>query len=370
MKILFVLEHYAPYLGGAEKLFRQVTQLLVAQGHQVRVVTTQFRPELPQQECLDGVEVHRIKCRNRFLFTFLSLPAVWRAASWADIIHTTTYNAALPAWLAGRLRRKATLITYHEHWGKLWFQLPFLKWWERYLFFGFEKLISRLPFSQYIAVSEATKQALIQADIPESKVVRIYNGLNYGRFKQVNNHPPIAEFRLSFVGRLGVSKGLDLLIPAWGNFAKANTDKSTVLQLVTPTYPKPLFDTVNKMIQAYCPPNSVQLLHELSREELDSVLQKSHAIVIPSYNEGFCFVAAEAVAMALPIISSGRGALAEVVGGQYIELGELSVDCLIKAFEQAQSGEWDYRPPRYFPLREAGAAYSQLYARMKDVYDY
>jgi glycosyltransferase involved in cell wall biosynthesis len=47
MKILFVLEHYPPYIGGAETLFGLLADQLVKHGHKVRVITTRFRSNLP-----------------------------------------------------------------------------------------------------------------------------------------------------------------------------------------------------------------------------------------------------------------------------------------------------------------------------------
>ncbi|RME91864.1 MAG: hypothetical protein D6772_17720, partial [Bacteroidetes bacterium] len=129
MKMLFVLEHYHPYLGGAEKLFRQVAEGLAAEGHTVEVITTRHQARLAREEVIAGVRIRRVHCYNRFLFTFFSLPVIWRAAKDTDLIHTTTYNAAFPAWLVGRLRRKSVLITFHEYWGKLWFSLPYLSVW-------------------------------------------------------------------------------------------------------------------------------------------------------------------------------------------------------------------------------------------------
>ncbi|WP_020539517.1 glycosyltransferase family 4 protein [Lewinella cohaerens] len=339
MKFLFVLEHFSPYLGGAEKLFHQVTSMLVQEGHEVEVVTTLFRADLPATEIIEGVQVRRVKCHNRFLFTLLSLPVLFRAAKRADIIHTTTYNAAFPAWLVAKFWRKPSVITYHEHWGELWFQLPFLAIWQRWLYFLFEKMISRLSFDHYIAVSEATKSSLIVAGIAPGKIHRIYNGIDYDRFQAIEaNKTPY--FSIIYYGRLGVSKGLDLLIPAWGAFARKHSSKQLVLRLVLPTYPPSLLAIIKKLIATHCPPESVVVFHELTTEELFTTVKSSHAVVIPSYSEGFCFVAAEAVALDMPIISSGRGALPEVVSGQHLHLPQLGVVDLEKALAAAKKGDW------------------------------
>ena len=71
MNILFVVNHFYPYIGGAEKLFFELAVRLVEKGNQVSVVTTQHDNQLPRSEKVKGISVFRIPCRNRFLFTFL-----------------------------------------------------------------------------------------------------------------------------------------------------------------------------------------------------------------------------------------------------------------------------------------------------------
>lgn len=360
MKFLFVLEHFEPYLGGAEKLFGQVTRMLVQNGHEVKVITTLHDRLLPRREVLHGVKVQRVRCFNRFFFTIASLPAAWRASKQVDIIHTTTYNAAISAWFAGKMRAVPTLITFHEYWGKLWFDLPFLRFWQRLLYYSFERLVAQLRFDHYVAVSDATKSSLLAAGIPGSKITRVYNGIDYSVY-QKSEGPKDDFFSSVFVGRLGVSKGLDLLLPAWGAFVTTSEGRGALLRLVVPRYPKPMLRKVQDLIARHCSQNSVEVLHELSNHDLSVLMQKSHAIIIPSYTEGFCFVAAEAAAQGMAIISSGKKALDEVVSGRYIVMREQSVPALLEAMVKARNGKWQYRPPRVFPLSASSAAYLSLY---------
>jgi len=358
MRILFVLEHYYPYLGGAEKLFKQLAEGLAARGGEVRVLTTRFRKELPAREVIGGVHVERVQCFNRFLFTLFSLPRLAVLARQVDFIHTTTYNAALPAWLIGRLYRKPTILTFHEVWGKLWFELPFLTKAQRWLYYSFEQLVTRLPFDHYVAVSDATKQALVASGIQEDKIRLIYNGIDYTAFAGYQWEAP-EKFTVLYFGRLGVSKGLDLLIPAWGAFVKKHPESK--LQLVIPKYPERLYQTIQQLIEQWCPTGSVELRHELTADELYELVRKVSAVAIPSYSEGFCFVAVEAMAMGVPIISSGRGALAEVVHGTYSQLTEQSVVGMEISLEHAFRQAWLHRPPRSFPLQRAMEAYLAFY---------
>ena len=60
---------------------------------------------------------------NRYLFSLLSIPKVFNLAKDVDIIHTTTYNGAIPSRLIAKLKNKKSIITVHEVLGEKWFKL-------------------------------------------------------------------------------------------------------------------------------------------------------------------------------------------------------------------------------------------------------
>jgi glycosyltransferase involved in cell wall biosynthesis len=358
MKILFVLEHYYPYIGGAEKLFYVLTKALAKDGHKVTVVTTLHDKALLKKELHKGVQIRRLKCWNRFAFTIFSLPTVIRLARYSDLIHTTTYNAALPAIIGGRLTKKPVFITFHEVWGALWKQLPFTSFIWRYGFYYFEQLLLRLPFTRFVAVSDFTKSSLIEHGIQEQKIVRIYNGIDYSRFENLKASPR-QTFTFTFFGRLGISKGLDLLIPAASKFKKQFPQSR--FKLIIPQQPKGLYKRIISLLKEYKLEDWVDIKHNLSREDLYQELLNSSCVVIPSYSEGFCFAAAEAVALKVPIISSHQGALPEVVSGNFINLEEMSADAITQALIKAYNGNWDNKPLKYFKLSETKEAYRSIY---------
>jgi len=126
MRILFVLENYYPNVGGVETLFKNLIEQLAEKGHQVKLITTQLNPEDPLEEKIGNIHIYRYPFRNRYIFTFFGVFPIYKLAKDCDLIHTTSYNAGVPAWLGAKLRRKKVVITFHEVWGKLWFDLPFM----------------------------------------------------------------------------------------------------------------------------------------------------------------------------------------------------------------------------------------------------
>ncbi len=358
MKILFVVEHFYPYVGGAEELFLNLTTSLAGHGHDITVVTTLHNDSLQKSEVYKGVKISRVRCYNRFLFTIMGLPEILRRAKNADCIHTTSYNSAVPAFIAGFFLRKKVIITFHEVWGKLWFRLPYTSQFLLSCYYFYEKFILKLPFDRYIAVSDYTRKSLIESGISENKISRIYNGIDYDSLKPFQFHPP-QKFTICFFGRLGISKGIELLIEAAGAFISKYPDAS--FKLIIPTYPEKLFEKIITSIRKLKLENNILLLHNLTREQLLSEVSGSSCVIIPSYSEGFCFVAAESIGMGVPVISSGKGALSEVVSGKHIIIESLNADGIFNALEKAIQNKWNENPTVYFPLKKSIEDYLRLY---------
>jgi len=358
MKIVFVVEHFYPYVGGAEELFLSLTTSLAEAGHEIVVITTRYNAVVPEKETYKKVKIIRINCFNRFLFTALSIPAIIKEARTADFIHTTSYNSAIPSFIAGKICSKKTLITFHEVWGNLWMKLPFTPRYQLRAYYLFEQLILKFPFHKYIAVSEYTRHSLIQNGIPESKIVKIYNGLDATKL-QHHQHQPPKEFTYCFFGRLGISKGLDLLLKSSKQFINAHPE--TRLKLIIPTYPEKLFKKVMRKIMQSGIEKNITLIHNLTKEQLFEEVATSSCVVIPSYSEGFCFVAVESAQLKVPIISSGLGSLSEVVSGQFIFMPEQSADGLYQSLEKAYAGRWEYKNPIAFDLNRSVEEYLKLY---------
>ncbi|MEZ5030599.1 MAG: glycosyltransferase family 4 protein [Saprospiraceae bacterium] len=362
MRILFVVEHFYPYIGGAEHLFWVLSRALVEEGHEVRVITTRFRSDLPREESIEGVQIRRIDCGNRFLFSVVSLPTLLKEVRHYDLIQTTSYNAALPAFIASVIGRKPVVITFHEVWGRLWFRLPKTRPWLQLAYYLWEQLLLRLPFDRFIAVSDATESSLQQAGVPDKRTIRIYNGLDYKTLEPFRYRPP-QDFVVTYYGRLGTSKGLDLLLPAMADFLQSHPE--AVWKLIIPRVPDQLFQWVMSTIHQMPAASQVQLLHDLDRDVLLEEVSTSTCVVVPSYSEGFCFVAAEAVAMGVPVISSHQTALKEVVGGQMIRMGRMDVHALRESLERAHAGQWESAPVRRFDLKDSIRQYSVLYDQLR-----
>jgi glycosyltransferase involved in cell wall biosynthesis len=263
--------------------------------------------------------------------------------------------------LAALILRKKAIITFHEVWGELWFRLPYTSKWKLRLFYLFEWFILKLPFFKYVAVSEYTKKSLIAHGISESKIVRIYNGIE-NEILASHRHQPPENFTFCYFGRLGISKGIELLLAATRLFVYRHPE--AILKLIIPTYPKPFYEKIMHTIESLQLKSNIVLMHNLPKELLLKEVSTSSCVIIPSYSEGFCYVAVESSAMQVPVISSGKGSLPEVVSGKHIVLEELNVEGITNALEKAILNEWEKSIPKKFSLKDSIDGYLSLYRQI------
>jgi len=359
MKILFVLENHYPKIGGVETLFKDLTDSLAEQGHTITVLTNRSPSDkLKAKESYHpNLTIVRKTLFNRYLFTFFAwIPAFFLARK-HDFIHTTSYNAALPAYIAGFLTRKKVIITFHEVWGDMWFTLPHFGKVSLYFHYLFEQLLLKLNFHKFIGVSQFTADRLKINGIKAEKIEMIYNGLNYTDFESSVKPTKINdEFTFLYFGRLGISKGLDILIDG-----AALVQSDFQLNIIVPLTPVNLLNDLKERIKKNKLEYKTQFYHELPFETLKEKVSSADTVIIPSYSEGFCFTAAESIAMGVPVISSGNGALAEVVSGKHLVMKTFDGQGLAECMKLALRGNFQETKTKKFPLSDSVQKYIEMY---------
>lgn len=117
MKILEVLTYYRPWVSGLTIYVERLSQALVEQGHDVTVLTSQYDPQLPRYDVMDGVKVVRIPVALRVSKGVLMPdfgPMAWKLAHRVDVIHLHLPQFDAPGLaLRGRILRKPVVLTYH-----------------------------------------------------------------------------------------------------------------------------------------------------------------------------------------------------------------------------------------------------------------
>lgn len=323
MNILFIVEYFLPHVGGAEILFDNLTKWLVEKGHNVQIVTTHFSKDLAQQETLsDGRKIYRIGT-NRYSFMFHALRTPKSLLRSADIIHTTTYNAAIPARILAKIYGKKIVITVHEIFGQLRYHFF---WWKWFFYKMFEALIFLFPFDKYLCVSTYTKNCLrVHMGIRDQKLVTTYLWIDYdiwnkNNFKKENIQNVRTmlwiqgSYSVLFFGRAWISKGLEFLIRAIPYVVKEIPNFKAVF-LVSESKNNP-----NRKMKNLAKKLGVEkyiIWHPSVRyTQLGEYILGVDTVVVPSLAEGFGFAAAEVCALDQQLVVSLVSSLPEVVSGK------------------------------------------------------
>ncbi len=369
MKILIVAEYYAPHIGGVETFFTHLAEGLAAHGVDVTVVTAHL-PGTKVDEVLNGVTIHRVRLPQvglRYWFTFFAAFSLWQRVASCDVVQTTTYNAALPAWLVARLRRKPVLITVHEIWGDLWFRAIRMNKLSAWLHWLFEQFVVRLPFDAYVGDSEYSCRSIRAIQGSRKRVQRIYLGIDY-RFFDASNYDSVKEkeqlnlgsgFTYLYYGRTGWAKGVDSLLEAVPAIVRALPDAMCILLLSRdPIHP---FRVIEQTIAQLGIERNVQLLDPSPRNEVPVILSAVDCVVVPSVSEGFGFTTAESCAMGKSVAVSKAGSLPEVAWGDVHFFEPRDPVGIARAVVEIARGQRAAVPQRRFEWDTTVAEYTTLY---------
>lgn len=117
MKILVALTYYYPHWTGLTAYAKRLAEGLAKRGHEITVLTAQFKTELPQQEIYNGVKIVRLPAMmhlSRGVIMPGFIGALNHLAKENDVlqVHTPMLETNLVTRI-GLLHGKKTVITHH-----------------------------------------------------------------------------------------------------------------------------------------------------------------------------------------------------------------------------------------------------------------
>jgi D-inositol-3-phosphate glycosyltransferase len=373
MRICFVLEYYYPHVGGAEVLFQHLAEGLVKAGHACDVVTCRL-PGTRMDEEINGVRVHRVpvpRIGDRYWFTVLAFAATWRYAREVDVVHTMTYNGALPAWLVSRFRKKPVVMLAHEVIGSKWHSIglnPVIASFYRFI----EYAVLRIPFDVYSCNSMSTMRSLQSTGIPAQKLFLAYPGIDYALFdprRELHSRDSIRRrlgiqddrFLYTFYGRPGYVKGIQHLVAAVPLIKKI-IPRATLL-LILSRKPVSGHHRIQEMVQNFglVPGEDIIIRDPVPRPELPSFIAASDCVVVPSLSEGFGFTCVEACAMKRPVVATTAGSLPEVVSGRYVLVEPGSADALADGIVRISRKDYSQSEEKRFHWEEHVRKHEKVY---------
>lgn len=168
-------------------------------------------------------------------------------------------------------------------------------------FIGIDPRVIKLEEAEYAQAdfitvpSEFVWRSFVEYGIPESKLVKIPYGVNLEKFNRVGSPPP-DKFDITFVGNVSLQKGAPYLVEA---FNKLKHPRKS-LKFIGSIDPH-----CKKIIMAMMPHDThIEFLGHVPQENLKDMLSQSHVMVLPSIQEGFGMVMAQAMACGCPVIGT------------------------------------------------------------------
>lgn len=301
-------------------------KMLVKRGFEVHVVT-QHNPDIPYEEIMDGIHVHRFRWLEprefRALVHFKGLKDNFRLITYLislffnliivirkydiEIIHAhSTIPTGLIGVIVAKIIGKSVFITAHGMDINNFENHPLFK---RLLAFSLNNC------SKTIAVSGDLAKKMISLGISKNKIMISRNAVDTDRFKPFKNEAlrnihkiKDNDILLLFVGYLDTFKGIFELINAFYDVNKRN--KNSMLMIIGEG---PKYDELKKKVFELDLEKSVIFTGKVSPVNVHEYYQSADIFVLPSYTEGIPISILEAMACGLPIVSSDVGGIPEVV---------------------------------------------------------
>lgn len=354
-------------VGGAEHANQMICEGLAARGHDVTVVTHQPRGE-PLRDSLNGVNIVRVSCgHNRYAFTFVALPTIVKYARNADLIHTTTFNAAPPSWIVARLMGKRILCTVWEVWIGRWSSHTTFTTSKARLHDILERAVFTLPFDRYVAISNATRDRLAELfPRKRSKTSVVYLGFEPARWKQPADREAIRKelgaedaFLIVGYGRPGVSKGFKYLVEAAPRIAQSVPN--ALLLLILSEAPQYRDDLLALKRAATA---NVRFLPSQPLERLVEIVKSADCIAIPSITEGFGYTTLESCASGVPVVASQTTSIPEVIGGAHIYCRPRDASSIADSVVAVHRGQYERSPEKSFSWSATIDGYEKEYSNL------
>ena len=175
----------------------------------------------------------------------------------------------------------------------------------------------QLRFEHAYCISEATKQVLLENDVPIDQARIIYNGITAEGFAgkealRVNGHAPGTR-KLLYAGRLSQEKGIDVAIRAVGKLVHEHELRDLTLSVAGAG--EPAYEAYLRSLVRECGvERHARFLGPVPAEKMAAVFREHSILLVPSvWAEPFGRVILEAMASGVAVIASDIGGPAEIV---------------------------------------------------------
>lgn len=327
MRILHISSTYAPVLGGTELLCQKVSETLVRQGHQVRVVTGNVSavdgyynfgvtPLRPTEEVLNGVEIKRLPYGGMLyqlgsLFGFSKL--IWRPIR--ERLHShlmiliqkrflrdiqgeiESFQPDVVMTMPHLVNNVKCVLQAHQNQPFPLVMVPLLH--EESPNWPTQKMKMALRQADAVLASTDHEAERLESfyQSPKERLFTAYLGIDLPAVSSPEARSP----KVLFLGRKVPSKGLPDLLAAMRLVWKVLPDTELILAGAR----MPQTQEIDRLIEALPENERLQIrsLDNVSEHEKSKLLNTSACLVLPSRSESFGLVLLEAWAHHLPVVT-------------------------------------------------------------------
>ena len=334
MKICIFTETYYPVVGGGETQARLLAEGLIDQGHSVIILTRRSDVSLKTHESYGHVDVYRLAPSGvgqlkKWGLLFSSIPMLLKLRHRFDLIFVSGYRIiGLSAVLVGRLFQKPVVLKadsqgemsgafFESGLNKLGLSHTALLF---RLFLAFRNVILKQA-NAFSAISPDIALEWRSRGVPAHRIHLIPNGVDTTRFAPVEPReksflrqklrlPQNATIAI-YTGRLVSYKGLPLLLTVW---KQIRCKHENVLLLLAGTGGLDIHNCEAELrdsVKSAALEKDVIFLGAV--QNVPEYLQAADLFAFPTENDAFPSSIVEAMACALPVITTPVGAINTIV---------------------------------------------------------
>jgi len=201
VKLLFTHERFMPdFGGGGELIVYDRVRSMREHGADVRVLVA-GDPSISEYE---GIPTRRIGVPRHAMN--LAVGRILREARGVDLIHTFTYNAALPSMIAARILGIPIVCEFLGFFGDEWTAMKGTLIGRAYR--AWERMLLRLPWNRAIFLSDFSHADAIAMGLGRERCATLEPAVDSERFKPATKK----DDYVLFVGKFERRKGIDDLI--------------------------------------------------------------------------------------------------------------------------------------------------------------
>ena len=309
MRIVHVVHHYWPVVGGIENVVRALAEGMARLGHEVHVVTSTHGAQgRPREEVVNGVYVHRVRS-VRLHYPDLTYPLEYPDGllKSANVVHGHSQNSLFVVRVVERAKRLGARTVMHfmavdalnDHPNPIIRRVGPL--YSRYVLRRALKsadvMLVRSMRDKELLMRYGMEAEYVPDGVHSRLLTREHGG---GRFRE--RYDMSSEFVL-YIGRLHPLKGLGVLIRA---MTYVKQQRGPDLVVIGPGDKRP-YVALAKRLGVF---DRIRFLGFVDEETKINAIDASLAVVLPSvsdYVEVYPMVISEAWARSKPVIATAVG---------------------------------------------------------------